>query len=160
MLLTCKTRIQPTPEQQAVLRALPERCRLLYNFALAERKVIWQANLAKPKEQHQKITYFDQQNQLPALKKRFPEYRWVYSKVLQMTPRKLGAAYKSYFVVRQTGDDTAQPPRFRGKKHFFPLCYNQSGFQVANGILRLSHKHPSKLPLAFQLPLDTPKSTK
>ncbi len=160
MLLTTKLRIYPTEPQADILWALAERCRLLYNFALQERRTIWKANKDKPKAARQKITYLDQQNRLPALKKEFPEYRWVYSKVLQMTLRKLDAAYKSYFALRQHGDESARPPQFRGKKHFFTLCYNQSGFQVAQGIVKFSHKHPSKLPLAFQLPLDAPDNIK
>ncbi|MHA2497175.1 MAG: RNA-guided endonuclease InsQ/TnpB family protein, partial [Candidatus Hodarchaeales archaeon] len=160
MLLTTKLRIYPTEAQAEVLWALAERCRLLYNFSLQERQTVWQANKAKPKARRQKITYQDQQNQLPALKKQFPEYRWVYSKVLQMTLRKLDTAYKSYFALRQKGDPTAHPPRFRGKDHFMALCYNQSGFKAVNGILTLSHKHPSKLPLAFQLPREAPTTIK
>ncbi|MFW9915462.1 MAG: RNA-guided endonuclease InsQ/TnpB family protein [Candidatus Thorarchaeota archaeon] len=160
MLLTKKMRIYPTKSQAEVLWALSERCRLLYNFALAERRTIWIANKDKMIGERQKITYQDQQNQLPALKNEFPEYRWVYSKVLQMTLRKLDAAYKSYFALQQHGDERARPPQFRGKKHFFTLCYNQSGFQAAQGIIKLSHKHPSRLPLAFQLPLDAPDNIK
>ncbi|MHA2270493.1 MAG: RNA-guided endonuclease InsQ/TnpB family protein [Candidatus Hodarchaeales archaeon] len=160
MLLTAKLRIYPTTAQADVLWALAERCRLVYNFALQERQKVWQANKTKPQAHRQRLTYRDQQNQLPALKKQFPEYRWVYSKVLQMTLHKLDAAYKSYFALRHKGDQTVHPPRFRGKDYFVALCYNQSGFKVANGILTLSHKHPSKLPLAFQLPREAPATIK
>ena len=38
MQLTQKIRIYPSPEQEKVLWALSNQCRLIYNFALAERK--------------------------------------------------------------------------------------------------------------------------
>ncbi len=41
MLLTYKTRIEPTPAHEQVLWDLAERCRLLYNFALQDRRVNW-----------------------------------------------------------------------------------------------------------------------
>ncbi|MFX1357044.1 MAG: helix-turn-helix domain-containing protein, partial [Promethearchaeota archaeon] len=41
MLLTQKIRIWPSLEQEQVLWDLSEKCRLLYNFALQERKQDW-----------------------------------------------------------------------------------------------------------------------
>jgi len=38
MQLTQKIRIEPSPSQEIVLDALSEKCRLIYNFALSERK--------------------------------------------------------------------------------------------------------------------------
>jgi putative transposase len=37
MQLTQQIRIKPTQEQESVLSDLSERCRLIYNFGLAER---------------------------------------------------------------------------------------------------------------------------
>ena len=48
---------------------------LIYNFALAERIKSWKGNKTK-------ITYSKQQKNLPLLKKKYPEYKWVYSKEL------------------------------------------------------------------------------
>jgi len=64
MLLACKTKISPTKNQEAVLQDLAERCRLLYNFALMERNIIWQQEKDFPVKQRQFITYQDQQNVL------------------------------------------------------------------------------------------------
>lgn len=85
MLLTRKIRITPTLEQAQVLWALSEKCRLLYNFALAEHRNQWTTNRTKPKTERSYITYIQQQNALPTFKEHYPEYTWVYSKVLQMT---------------------------------------------------------------------------
>jgi len=68
-----------------------------------------------------------------------------------MTLKKLDAAYKSFFSLIKNGDNTARPPRFRGKDYFFTLCFNQSGFKYKDSNINLSHRHPSKIPLTFEL---------
>jgi putative transposase len=154
MLLTRKISITPTPEQVQVLWALAEKCRLLYNFALAQRRHQWETNHTKPPAERTPITYQQQQNALPALKAQYPEYAWVYSKVLQMVLRRLDADYKSFYARWRRGDHTARPPRFKGKEYFTTLCYNQSGFTLdtENQRIRFSHRHPSGVALTFALP--------
>ncbi|MFW9983550.1 MAG: RNA-guided endonuclease InsQ/TnpB family protein [Candidatus Odinarchaeota archaeon] len=154
MLLTRKIRITPTLEQAQVLWALSEKCRLLYNFALAERRNQWAANRTKPKTERSYITYIQQQNALPTFKAQYPEYTWVYSKVLQMTLRRLDADYKSFFSRWSRGDSQARLPRFKGKNYFTTLCYNQSGFNldVDHQRIRFAHRHPSGIELEFALP--------
>ncbi|MFX0062898.1 MAG: RNA-guided endonuclease InsQ/TnpB family protein [Candidatus Hermodarchaeota archaeon] len=150
--MTYKTQIHPTKDQEQVLWDLSEKCRLLYNFALKERTVVWHMQQDLPKNKHKYISYGDQQNALPMLKKRYPDYHWVYSKVLQMTLRTLDADYKSFFALWRKGDSNARPPKYKRKHIFTTLKYNQSGFNVKNGVLTLSHKHPTKIQLTFQLP--------
>ncbi|MFX0205616.1 MAG: RNA-guided endonuclease InsQ/TnpB family protein [Candidatus Hodarchaeota archaeon] len=145
--LTRKFTIIPTKSQKEVLWELSETCRLLYNHALAERKFLYDSY-------NHRITYQDQQNALPSLKKLFPRYYQVYSRVLQMTLKKLDAAYQSFFGLLKSGDNTAHPPSFRGKNYFFTLCFNQSGFRITNETIRFSHKHPSKTELLFFIPFD------
>ena len=130
MLLTQKIRINPTAERAQVLWDLSEKFRLLYNFALAERHQHWERNCMKPVAERTHITYLMQQNALPALKVRYPEYAWVYSKVLQMTLKRLDADYKSFFARWKRGDLNASPPRFKGRNYFTTLCFNQSGFKI------------------------------
>lgn len=84
--LTRKFLVNPTQQQEEVLWELAETCRLLYNHALAERKYLYDAY-------NYCVTYREQQNALPQLKRLFPRYNQVYSKVLQMTLKKLDAAY-------------------------------------------------------------------
>ena len=154
LTLTRKIRIYPTPQQEHVLWALSEKCRLLYNFALAERQQHWEANRTKPPKMRTYITYIKQQNDLPTIKAQYPEYNWVYSKVLQMVLRRLDADYKSFFARWNNGDHQARPPRFKGKHYFNTLSYNQSGFtiDVDNKRIRFSHHHPSGVELLFDLP--------
>ncbi|WP_292484325.1 helix-turn-helix domain-containing protein [Methanohalobium sp.] len=103
---------------------LSEKCRLLYNFALAERKDAYKNNI--------KISYSKQQNDFPQIKEQYPEYKWVYSKVLQSILKKLDANYKSLFSLRKNGEENAKPPKFRGKDYFFTMTYNQSGFEITD----------------------------
>ncbi len=154
MLLTRKISITPTTEQAKVLWALSEKCRLLYNFALAERCHNWTINRTKPAPVRTLITYTQQQNALPALKAQYPEYTWVYSKVLQMVLRRLDADYKSFFARWRRGDKTARLPRYKGPHYFTTLCYNQSGFtiDVDHQRIRFAHRHPSGVELTFALP--------
>jgi putative transposase len=145
--LTRKFSIKPTQKQEHVLWELAETCRLLYNHALAERKFLYNSY-------KHRVTYKEQQNALPQLKEKFPRYKQVYSKVLQLTLKKVDAAYKSFFGLVKNGETTARPPRFRGKNYFFTLCYNQSGFSITSKSIKFSNKHPEKVELVFSIPFD------
>ena len=152
MKLSQKIRIFPSKEQEKILWILSEKCRLLYNFALVERMENWQQNKDIPKEKRQYNSYLAQSRALPSLKEKYPEYKWVYSKVLQTTIKKLDTNYKSFFSLWKNGDKDARPPRFKGKKYFTTLCYNQSGFKLQKSSVTFSHKHPSNIVLEFEFP--------
>ncbi len=159
MILTAKLRIFPTEEQVTLLWVLSEKCRLIYNFALNDRIENWKQIRKLPKEERVYINYMDQQNQLPIIKEQYPEYKWVYSKVLQSVLRKLDANYKSFFGLWKRGDINAGLPKFKGKKFFQTLTYNQSGFNYKGGVIAFSHKHPSKTKLEFSLNSTVPVDT-
>lgn len=145
MQLTQQIRIEATPAQEIVLEALSEKCRLIYNFALKERKEAFEQNIKG-------INYTKQQNDLPEIKKKFPEYNWVYSKVLQYTLRILNADFKSFYALHKKGDKEARPPKFKGKQFFTTMVHNQSGFKTGKGFIALSHYYPSKTKLRFAVP--------
>lgn len=149
MHLTQKIRIYPSNKQAKVLWDLAEKCRFIYNLALAERKTDWQQNQKLPRNKRKYLTYYDQSKRLPEIKKKYPEYKWVYSKVLQQTLKKLDFAFKSFFSKLKYGDKEARPPKFRGKKHFFTMCFLQSGFKISKNSIIFSHKHSSNVPLVF-----------
>ena len=144
MKLTQNLRIFPTPEQEDVLWKLSEKCRLIYNFALAERRDAYRHGIKG-------VNYRKQQNDLPMIKEQFPEYKWVYSKVLQFTLRSLAADYESFFALRKNGHADARPPRFKGKQYFTTMVYNQSGFKLEHGKITFSHKY-NGVTLEFALP--------
>jgi len=144
MELTQKIRIFPTPEQEAVLWKLSEKCRLIYNFALAERRHAYKHGIKG-------VNYRKQQNDLPLIKKSYPEYNWVYSKVLQYVLRTLATNYESFFILRKNGYVDARPPRFKGNQYFTTMVYNQSGFKLEHGKISFSHNY-NDIPLEFAIP--------
>ncbi|MHA1659871.1 MAG: helix-turn-helix domain-containing protein, partial [Promethearchaeota archaeon] len=74
MDLTQKIHIFPTDSQLELMWILSEKNRLIYNFALDERIENWKENKNKPKKDRKYINYKDQQNQLPNIKEKYPEY--------------------------------------------------------------------------------------
>ena len=144
MRLTQKIRIYPTASQEIVLWSLSNQCRRLYNLGLAERIEAYGKG--------EKINYQIQQNELILIKQANPEFRTVYSKVLQMMLNQLDADYRSFFALRRNGDFNAKPPNFKSRKYFTTMTYNQSGFKMERGCVKLSHKHPSGVPLCFAVP--------
>ena len=153
MQLTQKIRIFPTVEQEDVLWILSEKCRLLYNFALGHRNDVYKKTGAS-------ITYNMQQDELPEIKKKYPEYEWVYSKVLQMVLKGLDADFKSFIMLKKNskegkGDKNAKTPGYKGRDYFTTMNYNQSGFKIENGKIILSHYYKNgSIPLIFEIPKD------
>ena len=141
MQLTQKIRVYPSPQQEKVFRVLSNQCRRLYNIALAERKDAYLKG--------EKITYQIQQNERVLLKKQYPEFGMVYSKVLQMTLNTLDSDYRSFFALRRNGDVLAQPPHFKSHDFFTTMTYNQRGFEFEHGCVKLSSKHPSGVASLF-----------
>jgi putative transposase len=146
--LSYKTRIYPNPEQEEVLWALSDRCRLVYNFALQERQAEWDVN-------RRGISYNKQQNDLLYLKTKYYYYDQVYSKVLQTTLQKLDGAYSSFIALWKSGDELARPPNNRGKEYFFTMNYNQSGFKIKNGKIRFSQFYNEDVNLEFDITIST-----
>ena len=145
--LTAKLKIFPTKEQEEILWKLSENCRLIYNFALKERKAWWEKNKGLPRKKQDienKPTSHKQCKQLPILKKLYPRYKQNYAKTLQGTLRQLEANYRSFFVLRKNGDNDAQPPKFKGKKYFTTMHFNQSGFKIKGTKITLSHFYPTR----------------
>ena len=84
MQLTEKVRIYPTFEQEEVLWSLSEQCRLIYNFALAERRKEWMLNNLRADfevfpwgKAYYSVGYKKQQNDLPKIKEKYPKYKVV-----------------------------------------------------------------------------------
>jgi putative transposase len=156
MELTQKFSIYPTKEQEDVSWILSEKCRLLYNFALGHRNHIYDTTGAS-------VIYAQQQDDLPEIKRKYPEYEWVHSKVLQMTLHSLDDDFHSFTSKRKKGDKTAQPPGYKGRDYFTTMIWNQSGFKIEDGYIILSHFYndgkKNYVPLKFKIPEDLMKNT-
>ena len=105
-------RLYPTVEQEKMQLSWLERCRLLYNHALAERR------------DHYKITghglsYEDQANMLPTYKQEHPEYLALHSQVLQNVLMRLDKAFTNFFAGR------ARYPRFKRYGEYRSVTYPQ-----------------------------------
>jgi len=145
--LTAKVKIKPTEQQEEIFWILSENCRLIYNFALKERKEWWDKNKHLPKkkrDKESKPSYHKQSAQLPKLKEQFPRYKQNYSKTLQDTLKQLEADYNSFYALRNNRDEDTQPPRFKGKKYFTTMYYNQKGFKIARNKITFTHFYPAK----------------
>ena len=134
MQLAKKIRIYPTKEQVDVLWELSDKCRIVYNFALADKKDTWTS-------EKRSVKYTEQQNKLPDFKKRNPEFKSVYSKTYQGILKKLEGSYNSFFGHQKNGNKKARPPNFKGRNYLMTLPYNQSGFKIEDGIITFSQSH-------------------
>lgn len=162
MELTQKIRIYPTEEQEDVTWILSEKCRLLYNFALEHRNEVYKETGVSP-------TYHMQQDDLPEIKNKFPEYEWVYSKVLEMVLYGLNADFKSFVILKKKsnfgdgGDKNARPPGYKGIDYFTTMIWNQSGFKIKDGYIVLSHYYndgkKNYVELRFKIPDDLINNT-
>src|SRR5690242_16194951 len=96
MLKTFKYRLYPSHKQETILESLLDECRWLYNHFLEERKTAWE-------ERQERITYYDQAGQLPALKVERPGLKQVHSQVLQNVAVRIDLALKAF--LRRVKDD-------------------------------------------------------
>lgn len=107
-------------------------CRNLYNCALEERILAYRDGKS--------LSYYDQQNELPNLKKAFSEYKLVGSHVLQDVLRRLDRAYKNFFRRVKAKNNKVGFPRFKGKDRFRSFLFpDKSGWQVKDNRLIITN---------------------
>ena len=107
-VMAYKYRIYPTKSQVSRLENQFSMCRHLYNWNLEER-------INAYKEHGETISYNQQQNALPRLKKERPWFKSVHSQVLQDVLRRLDRAYEAFFRRVKQG---TQAPGFPRVKYF------------------------------------------
>ncbi|HEU5200682.1 MAG TPA: transposase [Ktedonobacterales bacterium] len=127
-----KYKLVPTPEQAAKLDWTLWRCRELYNAALEERREAWRMRQVS-------LSYYDQQNQLPAMKELRPEYRDIHTHVLQDVVRRLDKAMHAFFRRVKAGEKPGYP-RFQGRTRYHSFTYGEydNGARLDGGVLSLS----------------------
>lgn len=130
MRKTFKFRLQPSQNQEVVLFTWLNRCRKLYNACLEQRRIAYRSY-------GRSISYYDQQNQLPELKKGLPEYSDIHAQVLQDVVRKADKAFQNFFRRVKTGEKPGYP-RYKSRHRFNSFTFPQSGFSIENDRLRLS----------------------
>jgi len=95
-------RIFPTKHQEATLRTQLSFCCELYNAGLEERREAYRMG-------GKSITFTAQSAQLPDVKELRPEYRAIYSQVLQDVLRRLDKAFKAFFRRVKSGEVPGYP---------------------------------------------------
>jgi putative transposase len=138
-----KFRIYPNKTQTEKLEQTLDLCREFYNAALQERRDAWKLNRIS-------INYYDQQNQLPAIKAIRTEFNGVYSQVLQDVLKRIDKTFKAFFD-RVKRKEKAGFPRFKGQNRFDSFCFPQSGFSLTDNKLTLSKIGKLKIKLSRQV---------
>ncbi|WP_293039355.1 transposase [Moorena sp. SIO1F2] len=115
-------RLYPTASQQSKLFYARSLHQLLYNACLAHRRYEWKVN-------QKSVSYFEQQNILPAFKECWTEYKGLYSTSLQATVKRVDLAYNSFF------SGLRKFPRFKSIRDYSGWNYpSASGWKVnSNG---------------------------
>jgi putative transposase len=90
-----------------------------------------------------RVNYNSQQDEIPAIKERFPEYRSIHSLVVQDIARRLDKAYDNFFrrvrEKKQGKKSSTGFPRFKSRDRYNSITYTQSGFRILdNGHVWLS----------------------
>jgi putative transposase len=135
MMRAYRFRIYPSNRQIDMLNSTLNMCRELYNAMLEQRKYAYRSG--------RKVNYRSQQDEIPAIKERFPEYRSIHSLVVQDVAHRLDKAYDNFFrrvrEKKQGKKASAGFPRFKSTDRYNSITYTQSGFRLLdNGHVWLS----------------------
>jgi putative transposase len=125
-----KFRIAPTKAQQTKLEGTRRLCRELYNAAIQERREAYRM-VGKS------LNYYDQANQLTAIKEVRTDLKQVHSQVLQDVLRRVDRAFGAFFSRLKAGKQ-AGFPRFKGQDRYDSFTYPQGGWSIKNNLLTLS----------------------
>jgi putative transposase len=140
MRLTYKYRIYANQETLRNACNWINICRNLYNWALEQRITAY-------KEYGFGLSYSDQQNELPELKKRIPEYTQVGSQCLQNVMGRLDKSYKSFFRRIKSGEKVGFP-RFKGKNWYDSFTLTTHGWKLDKNHLFIRNVGVFKLHLS------------
>ena len=151
MLKSYLYRIYPTKSQISTLNRHLEICRHVYNDTLAYRKDSWEISKTN-------ISLFDTNKLLPQWKKDHPEYKSVFSQVLQNSQVRVDLAYKAFFRRVKHGENPGYP-RFKGYGRYDSITYPQLGFKISPNIGEIHISKIGTISTVFhRVPEGTPKT--
>lgn len=104
---TFKYRLKPNVAQRRLFAQFAGSCRWVYNRGLAQKIEVYEKSKAK-------LSYYDLNNQLPALKQEHPWLKDVHSQVLQQGLKDLDTAFANFFR-RVKNKETPGFPKFKAK---------------------------------------------
>jgi putative transposase len=123
MKKTFRYRLYPTKKKQGtILTEQLALCCELYNVALQERRDAYRMC-------GKSITFTQQSAQLPSIKEVRPEYKTIYSQVLQAVLHRVDYAFRAYFRRIKAGKKPGYP-RYRSRLRYSRLTYPQTGFGI------------------------------
>jgi len=127
MKRTYQYRIYPKKDTANKTLIALELCRQVYNLALEQRIYAY-------RQRKVSLSFYDQQNQLPELKKEFPEYNQVPSQSLQDVCQRVDRAFKNFFRRLKAGKSNGFP-RFRGYGRYDSITLTQAGWKIEGSYL-------------------------
>ena len=134
-------RLYLTPAQISYFENAFSMCHYLYNWNLEERVEIY-------KKEGRTVTYLEQQNNLPALKKIKPWFKGVYSLVLQDVLRRLDRAYQNFFRQKRGF------PNYKKKGQWNSITYSDHQRRPEDGFLRVGKLGLIKIIYHREIPPD------
>lgn len=117
MLKTYRYRIYPNNRQKQIIDQTIELCRYLYNCGLEHRILAYRQRRAS-------VYAYQQINELPGIKEVFPDYKNIYSQVLQDVLRRLDKTFSSFFRRVKSGEKPGFP-RYKGENRYHSFTYPQ-----------------------------------
>jgi putative transposase len=124
MNLTYKYRIYPLASQITKIKNIFSMCRHLYNWNLSER-------VGSYEKEKRTVTYLQQQNALPALKKERPWFKDIYSQVLQAVLQRLDKAYQRFFRQKKGF------PKYKKRGQWNSITYPQFNDKPIDGYINV-----------------------
>ncbi len=126
MIKTYKFRIYPTEQQMKSMESMLNLSCELYKAML--RQIIYAHKTIHT------VNYTSQQNEIPELKKMFPEYSRIHSQVLQDVAGRLDRSFDNFYrrtAEKKSGKNIkAGFPRFKSRDRYNSITYTQSGFRI------------------------------
>src|SRR5262249_14849556 len=138
MKLTYKYRIYPQASQVTKIKNIFSMCRHLYNWNLSQRIEVYE-------KEKRTVTYREQQNALPALKKERSLFTAVYSQVLQDTLQRLDKAFQKFFSQKKGF------PKYKKRGQWNSITYPQYQDRPENG--QITVPKVGKIKLVYHRPL-------
>jgi len=149
MRKTFKFRLLPSKKQVVTLESWLNVCRFLYNTCLEQRKVAYEScgvSLSKN----------EQMNQLPLLKEYVPEYKDVYSQVLQDVVKRADRSFENFFRRVKNGEEKAGYPRFKSEHRYNSFTFPQQRrvFSFGDDFVKMGKIGKVKVILHREIPVD------
>ena len=119
-------------------------CQKLYNVALEQR-------INAYKRCGGSLSTFSQVNELPELKKEFPEFKQVGSQTLQESIERLGKAFQGFFRRLKKTGEKAGFPRFKSIHRYHSFTLKQTGWKLNGRHLKIKGVGIFKLYLSQEI---------